>query len=179
MTLKQLQRYLETEKWRETAKRGADVCGCYARCAYCNRYDEYPCAEAYRRYLSDSAREENEFALPEPPVKRVFGTETAETDSPQEHAKAAAPAPERATPAHTAHRISEGIPVTRLVRKTEGKEAPAAAALPVREEEPPKAEAEKEAAALRRGVIKRGVKGGDKTRVLIFFKKGNYGEAEF
>lgn len=141
MTLKQLQRYLEMEKWRETAKRGADMCGSYARCAYCNRYDEYPCAEAYRRYLAEGAHEENEFTIPEPPVKRMFGTDTVQADTAPQESEKNVPA-ERATPVKSAHRINEGIAVTRLVRKTETREPSVAAVPPVKEAEPPKAETE-------------------------------------
>lgn len=186
MTLKQLQRYLETEKWRETAKRGADVCGSYARCAYCNRYDEYPCAEAYRRYFADPSREESDFALPEPPVRRTFGTESVEENSaPREEKKVEnkIPVRESAIPARHEHRINEGIPVTRLVRKPRENAEPLpepvqAASL---QAEPPKTEPreEPEAKATRAGVIRRGRGGADNTRVLVIYKKGNYGEAEF
>lgn len=185
MTLKQLQRYLETEKWRETAKRGTDVCGCYARCAHCNRYDEYPCAEAYLRYTSAPDKEEGDWLLPEPPVRRVFGTDAAESiTAPKETAKLA-PQPEAvAQPAQPAgeRRERRGIPIQHLVRKTQPApvtEAPAPAPMP----EPVVQAAEVVPAHAaptpkRGGVIARRRRNGTEVRILILFRKGSYGVAE-
>lgn len=180
MTLKQLQRYLETEKWRETAKRGTDVCGSYARCAHCNRYDEYPCAEAYLRYTSAPDKEEVDWLLPEPPVRRVFGSDAAESvTAPKETAK---PAPQ-SVPVQSVQPAGErrerrGIPIQHLVRKAQP--APIAEE-PVPEPVPVQAAETAPVAAptpKRGGVLTRRRRNGTEVRILILFRKGSYGVAE-
>ncbi len=84
MNYAQLQQYLDREKWHESEARGYDMCGRYARCRYCNRYEDYPCAMAHNRLIEvrDSSVPEPipEWLLPEPPVKEVFGVEMAEKE---------------------------------------------------------------------------------------------------
>ncbi len=76
MTLRQLEQYLLTEKWRAGAKNGTDMCGRYARCAYCDRFLPYPCASAYDKYVKNAVQggaAAPAWAEPEPPVKEKFG----------------------------------------------------------------------------------------------------------
>ena len=47
MTFKQLEQFLKTEKWRAGSEQESDMCGKYARCVYCDRFSDYPCARAY------------------------------------------------------------------------------------------------------------------------------------
>jgi len=83
MTLRQLEQYLLTEKWRAGAKNGTDMCGRYARCAYCDRFVSYPCASAYEKYVRTppADRVTPAWAEPEPPVKKKFGTVFVDGDA--------------------------------------------------------------------------------------------------
>ncbi len=82
MTLDELQKYLDEEKWKESENCGYDMCGRYARCRYCNRFDSYPCAKAHNKLVevqnSQTPDMIPEWLLPEPPVMEVFGAEIAE-----------------------------------------------------------------------------------------------------
>ncbi len=72
MTLARLQHYLDLEKWNESAKRGHDMCGRYARCRYCDRFAQHPCALAHNKLIAEQEKEEAEpipeWLVPEPPV---------------------------------------------------------------------------------------------------------------
>ena len=165
MTLKQLQRYLETEKWRETAKRGYDLCGAYARCAHCNRYDEYPCAEAHNRYLaSQDFSAEAEGLLPEPPIKRVFGAEIAEE---KEKAAPVQEQVQRHESPVVAKTESTRISIQHFVReKPQVQTAPAEPAEPAVSVEPaPKKNVQPHL------TLSRGSGRGDKTRLLVLRRK--------
>ncbi len=77
MTFKQLEQFLKTEKWRAGTKQNSDMCGKYARCVFCDRYCDYPCARAFDALVR--SRKEGKAALapwqyPEPEVKEKFGT---------------------------------------------------------------------------------------------------------
>lgn len=178
MTLKQLQRYLETEKWRETAKRGYDLCGAYARCAHCNRYDEYPCAEAHNRYMaSQDFSAEAEGLLPEPPIKRIFGAEIAEEK------EAAAPVKEQSVRHENpvviksespvaAKPESTRIPIQRFVReRLQVQTSPAEPALEKREANQTPLAGQHTAA--REHVLTRGRIHGDETRLLVLRKRNS------
>ena len=51
MTLQQLQEFLDAEKWKDSEAHACDMCGRYARCRYCMRTQEYPCAMAHNRMV--------------------------------------------------------------------------------------------------------------------------------
>lgn len=88
MTLQDLQKYLDVEKWSDSERLGGDMCGRYARCRYCNRYKTYPCAEAHNRFVEVKNSEYSEdipaWLIPEPPVEAVFGTDVASDPDPDE-----------------------------------------------------------------------------------------------
>ncbi len=44
-----LQHKLDMNKWLDSEIKGEDMCGRYNYCAYCDRDDDLPCAEAYER----------------------------------------------------------------------------------------------------------------------------------
>ncbi len=85
MTLQALQEYLDVVKWKNSEKIRADMCGRYARCRYCNRTEDYPCARAHNRLVemqsSPVPDHIPEWLLPEPPVKEQFGEELADEES--------------------------------------------------------------------------------------------------
>ena len=88
VTVRQLQEYLEVEKWKDSENRRADMCGRYQRCRYCVRTEEMSCAMAYSRLVSmrtsDVPDPIPEWLLPDPPVAEVFGTElVSEEESPR------------------------------------------------------------------------------------------------
>ena len=87
MTERQLQEYLEVEKWKDSEKHCSDMCGRYRRCRYCVRTEEMPCARAYSRLVAMRASPVPdiipEWLHPDPPVAEVFGTElVSEEESP-------------------------------------------------------------------------------------------------
>ena len=98
MTYRQLEQYLRTEKWRAGAEYGADMCGRYARCAYCDRSSAYPCAYAFDALVRTVGLEGEgipEWVVPEPPVNERFGTVYAEPDAAgQYQPEEAEPAPQ-------------------------------------------------------------------------------------
>ncbi len=75
MNVEQLQEYLDVEKWHESESRGHDMCGRYARCRYCNRFEPYPCAHAHNRLVAMLHSSKPEpipaWLLPEPPVDEL------------------------------------------------------------------------------------------------------------
>lgn len=84
MTYRQLEQYLRTEKWRAGAEYGADMCGRYARCAFCDRSAAYPCAYAFDALVREVGLGSGaipEWVTPEPPVEERFGTVYAEPDT--------------------------------------------------------------------------------------------------
>ena len=88
MTLRALQEYLDVVKWKDSEKIRADMCGRYARCRYCMRTEDYPCARAHNRLAEMQASPVPdripEWLLPEPPVKEKFGAEIASEEEPRE-----------------------------------------------------------------------------------------------
>lgn len=81
MTFKQLEQFLKEENRRDGAQREWDACGKYARCAYCDRSVDYPCARAYDALVKKGSEEtENVLRLPEHDVKGRFGTALASGD---------------------------------------------------------------------------------------------------
>ncbi|MDE6411619.1 MAG: hypothetical protein K2L02_03685 [Clostridia bacterium] len=84
MTFKQLEQFLRTEKWRAGTAQDAQMCGKYARCAYCDRFSDYPCARAYDTFIKKKRTGKAQVAAwqyPEPDVKEKFGTCFASEDS--------------------------------------------------------------------------------------------------
>lgn len=80
MKLRQLQHYLDLIKWRESERRGCDMCEKYARCRYCNRHTPNPCAVAYLK-LKEEEKRGNQIALsagiyPEPELPEKFDPES-------------------------------------------------------------------------------------------------------
>ena len=86
MTFQALQEYLDVVKWKDSEKIRADMCGRYARCRYCNRTEDFPCARAHNRLIevqsSPVPDHIPDWLLPEPPVKEQFGEEVASEDAP-------------------------------------------------------------------------------------------------
>ena len=142
MTLKALQEYLDVAKWKDSEKFHADMCGRYARCRYCTRTEEYPCARAHNRLAEMQASPVPdripEWLLPEPPVPAAV----------QQPKRAPAPKAEE-----------DGAPVAELT--AESAEAPAA-----------EAEAQRLAERVRPHVIARTAKNeAERTRILSLHKK--------
>ena len=52
MTLRELQEFLDAEKWKDSEIHACDMCGRYARCRYCVRTEQYPCAMAHNRLMT-------------------------------------------------------------------------------------------------------------------------------
>ena len=78
MTFKQLEQFLKTEMWRAGARRESELCGAYARCAYCDRFGDCPCARAYDTLMkkkSEGKATVSNFRLSEPDVRGKFGTD--------------------------------------------------------------------------------------------------------
>lgn len=77
MTFKQLEQFLREENIRAGARHESDLCGKYARCAYCDRFCDFPCARAYDMLMKkkrEGKATASFFQLPEPDVKGKFGT---------------------------------------------------------------------------------------------------------
>lgn len=72
MTRKQLQQFLDVEKWKASEAHGCDMCGRYARCRYCVRTEQYPCAAAHDRLIAATTGpvpdHVPEWLLPEPQI---------------------------------------------------------------------------------------------------------------
>lgn len=45
----ELQEKFDVDKWLESEREQRDMCGSYAYCAYCDKSEDYPCANAYVR----------------------------------------------------------------------------------------------------------------------------------
>ncbi len=113
MTLQELQEYLDVEKWEESARRSTDMCGRYARCMECNRFEDYPCARAHNRLEDKKARGATVpvWFVPEPNVQEKFG----ETIAQEEVAPVEKPIEEEVAIAQ-----EEIAPVKKAARKTGG-----------------------------------------------------------
>lgn len=85
MTFRQLQEYLDAVKWEDSVARSCDMCGRYARCRYCVRTEEYPCAMAHNRLVAATNApvpdHVPDWLLPEPDVEAKFGALTATEES--------------------------------------------------------------------------------------------------
>lgn len=76
MTFKQLEQFLREENVRAGARRETDLCGKYARCAYCDRFCDFPCARAYDTLMKKKREGKATSAFwqfPEPDVRGRFG----------------------------------------------------------------------------------------------------------
>lgn len=83
MTFKQLEQFLRTEKWRASTEQNSEMCGKYARCVYCDRFSDYPCARAYDTLIKKKRMgkaQASAWQFPEPDVKEKFGTCFASED---------------------------------------------------------------------------------------------------
>lgn len=82
MTREALQKFLDEEKWKDSVARSCDMCGRYARCRYCVRTQEFPCAAAHNRLIEATSApvpdHVPEWLLPEPDVLAKFGALVAE-----------------------------------------------------------------------------------------------------
>lgn len=84
MTIDELEEYLNAEKSAAERALGADVCGKYARCAFCGKGTPKACAKAYLRYrkaLEEGYKSGGAWLLPEPPVFEKFGTYEPEPEN--------------------------------------------------------------------------------------------------
>lgn len=84
MTFKQLEQFLNKEKWRASANLKTNACGIYARCSYCDQFSDYPCARAFDALMKK--RKEGKappaaWQHPEPDVQEEFGTLFASDDN--------------------------------------------------------------------------------------------------
>ena len=81
MTFDELEAFLQEEKRKDEEVRGMELCGRYARCRYCRRYLENPCAHAHNALVDIYEARLNDnipaWMLPEPPVALVFGADKA------------------------------------------------------------------------------------------------------
>ena len=91
MTLQQLQEFLDDKKWKDSEAHACDMCGRYARCRYCVRTEEYPCAMAHDRFVAATSApvpdRVPDWLLPEPDIPEP-GTPAAEEPAAQETAAA-------------------------------------------------------------------------------------------
>lgn len=100
MTLQALQEYLDVVKWKDSEKIHADMCGRYARCRYCTRTEDFPCARAHNRLAEMMASPVQdripEWLLPEPEIDedllRAQSAEEPAAETPAEKAPAEEPA---------------------------------------------------------------------------------------
>lgn len=77
MTFKQLEQFLNKEKWRASANLKTNACGIYARCSYCDQFSDYPCARAFDALMKkrkDGKAPPAAWQHPEPNVEEEFGT---------------------------------------------------------------------------------------------------------
>ena len=49
LTNEQLQEKLDIEKWNDSQAKGADTCGEYKFCKFCDMKEDMPCAKAYNK----------------------------------------------------------------------------------------------------------------------------------
>ncbi len=50
MVFEKQQSLFDKEKWYDSIVAGEDRCGTYEFCSSCDKWEEYPCARAMRRY---------------------------------------------------------------------------------------------------------------------------------
>ena len=77
-----LQQKLDVEKWLGSEDAGRDLCGSYIYCAYCNKAEDAPCANAYIRMVEAEKAAEQNAALAEADDEHYEVEEdAAETDT--------------------------------------------------------------------------------------------------
>lgn len=80
MTIKELQKFLDAEKWKDSEIHACDMCGRYARCRYCDRNEQFPCAMAHNRLMSaihaPVPDRIPDWLLPEPEIPSEISSET-------------------------------------------------------------------------------------------------------
>ena len=59
----ELQGRLDVDKWLESEREERDLCGSYGYCAYCDKTEEFPCANAYVRMTERERDAEQQEAL--------------------------------------------------------------------------------------------------------------------
>ena len=59
----ELQGRLDVDKWLESEREKRDLCGSYGYCAYCDKTEEFPCANAYVRMTERERDAEQQEAL--------------------------------------------------------------------------------------------------------------------
>ena len=107
MTFRQLEQFLKAEKWRIEKQRKSDACGKYARCAYCNHFCDYPCARAYDTLIKKKREGKalvTSWLIPEPDVKKRFGTQLASEEAYARPVHMAAPRRTESSYPQTAYR---------------------------------------------------------------------------
>ncbi len=72
MDMKFQQEKFDDEKWYDSIVAGEDRCGTYDFCAFCNKEDAYPCANAASRALAAECEELEASAIEEAPKKKNF-----------------------------------------------------------------------------------------------------------
>lgn len=84
MTIKELQEFLDAEKWKDSEIHACDMCGRYARCRYCDRNEQFPCAVAHNRLMSaihaPVPDHIPDWLLPEPEIPSEISSETVTED---------------------------------------------------------------------------------------------------
>lgn len=84
MTIKELQEFLDAEKWKDSEIHACDMCGRYARCRYCDRNEQFPCATAHNRLMSaihaPVPDRIPDWLLPEPEIPSENSSETVTED---------------------------------------------------------------------------------------------------
>ena len=80
MTIKELHEFLDAEKWKDSEIHACDMCGRYARCRYCDRNEQFPCAMAHNRLMSaihaPVPDRIPDWLLPEPEIPSEISSET-------------------------------------------------------------------------------------------------------
>ncbi len=84
MTPEKLQKFLDVVKWKDSERNACDMCGRYARCRYCVRTEDYPCAMAHERLVRATSAPVPDhipaWLIPEPDIPAQF--DDAEEDAP-------------------------------------------------------------------------------------------------
>lgn len=81
MNNKELQAKLDLQKWLDSESNKTDMCGKYAYCVFCNKFDETPCANAFEIFNAKKAPASAEIKKTE--IKKVEVEEVADASDVQ------------------------------------------------------------------------------------------------
>ena len=69
----ELQEKMDVSKWLDSEQAHRDLCGNYEYCAFCNKAEEFPCANAYVRMTEKENAEKEREALAAAEAARACG----------------------------------------------------------------------------------------------------------